>query len=238
MKCLIVDDEYLALQLLENYVSKIPSLQLVGKCNNALQTLEVLRKQTVDLLFLDIQMPDLTGLELLKTLPNPPMVIFTTAYSEYALEGYELNVLDYLLKPIAFERFVKAINKAEELFTLQNKEISIQNLNLLKPASKDYIMVKADYKNLKVRFEDILYVEGLKEYVSIYTTTGKRIVTHSTMKNMEHILPSDQFMRIHKSYIISLPKVEAIVGNMLEINKQDIPIGRSYRTKVFGYFTG
>jgi len=131
-------------------------------------------------------------------------------------------------KPIAFERFIKAINKAEESFTLQNKYISIKNSNSLKRASKDYIMVKVDYKNLNVRFEGILYVEGLKEYVSIYTTTGKYIVTHSTMKNLEHILPSNQFMRIHKSYIISLPKVEAIAGNMLEINNQDVPIGRGY----------
>ncbi|MEZ4888784.1 MAG: LytTR family DNA-binding domain-containing protein [Chitinophagales bacterium] len=237
MQCLIVDDEYLALQLLESYISKIPSLQLIDKCSNALQALEVLRNQTIDLLFLDIQMPDLTGLELLKTLPHPPMVIFTTAYSDYAIEGYELNVLDYLLKPIAFERFVKAVNKAKTLFTLQNKDISIQNNSITSNEPiKNYMMVKADYKNLKVRFEDILYIEGLKEYVSIYTSTGKRIITHSTMKNMESNLPPHQFMRIHKSYIISLPKVEAIVGNMIEINKQEIPIGRSYRSVVFDYF--
>lgn len=241
MKCLIVDDEYLALQLLESYVAKIPSLQLVGKCRNALQALDILRSQTVDLLFLDIQMPDLTGLDLLKTLTNPPMVIFSTAYSEYAIEGYELNVLDYLLKPIPFDRFVKAINKAGNLYSLQNQSQSQQNiLNVAKQEAtikKDYFMVKADYKNLKVRFEDILYVEGLKEYVSIYTTQGKRIITHSTMKNMEQILVPHQFMRIHKSYIVSLSKVDAIVGNMLEVNSVEIPIGRSHRSRVFAFFS-
>ncbi len=238
MKCLIVDDEYLALQLLESYITKIPSLQLVGKCRNGLQALEILRTQEVDLLFLDIQMPDLTGLDLLKTLRHPPMVIFSTAYSEYAIEGYELNVLDYLLKPIPFERFVKAINKAESLFSLQNQQESVSNFHEKKPAmKKDYFMVKADYKNLKVRFEDILYVEGLKEYVSIYTTQGKRIITHSTMKNMEQVLTPHQFMRIHKSYIVSLLKVDAIVGNMLEVNSVEIPIGRSYRSQVFEYFS-
>lgn len=238
MKCLIVDDEYLALQLLESYIAKIPSLQLVGKCRNALTALEILQKEQVDLLFLDIQMPDLTGLDLLKTLSHSPMVIFSTAYSEYAMEGYELNVLDYLLKPIPFERFVKAVNKAKNLYSLQNQPTSISPAMAEKSTvEKDYFMVKADYKSLKVRFEDILYVEGLKEYVSIYTLQGKRIITHSTMKNIEQILVPYGFMRIHKSYIVSLSKVDAIVGNMLEINSVEIPVGRSYRSQVFAYFS-
>ena len=239
MRCLLVDDEYLALELLATYISKLPNLQVIGKCTNALQALEKLQTEQVDLLLLDIQMPDLTGLELLKTMKNPPMVVLTTAYSEYALEGYELNVLDYLLKPIAFERFVKAINKASEQYVLKqqpsNPSSPTTSPILITPA-KEYMMVKADYKQLKISFKDILYIEGLKEYVSIYTSDSKRVITHSTMKNMMSRLPDGQFMRIHKSYIIALDKVTALVGNMVEIGEQQIPIGRSYRQEVFGYF--
>ena len=234
MRCLLVDDEYLALELLASYISKLPQLQVVAKCSNALQALEKLQSDRIDLLFLDIQMPDLTGLELLKTMSNPPIVILTTAYSEYAIEGYELNVLDYLLKPIPFERFVKAVNKAQTQFALQQSKTatpSLPNLSPIQtPPPKDYIMVKADYKQVKVKFANICYIEGLKEYVGIYTTNGKRLITHSSMKNILTKLPDGQFMRIHKSYIIALDKVQSF-GRQYGRNRATAD---SHRSKLSG----
>lgn len=228
--CLVVDDEHPALKLLEDYISKMPELELVAKCDNALDANNILQDQPVDLMFLDIQMPDLTGLDFIKSLKRKPVIILTTAYSEYALEGYELDVTDYLLKPFSFERFMQAVNKAQELIILKKKEkTSIKT-------AKDHIFVKADYKKVKVNFDDILYIEGLREYVSFFTK-DKRIVTLEAMKNLEQILPADQFIRVHKSYIIPLKKVEAVVGNMLEIAGKNIPIGKSYREKVMKLFS-
>jgi DNA-binding LytR/AlgR family response regulator len=230
-KCLIVDDEYPALALLEDYIHKVPGLELVGKCENATETLAALQAQEIDLLFLDIQMPDLTGVELLRSLHHAPQVIFTTAYANYALEGFALDVTDYLLKPFSFERFLKAVNKSIDQLKLKKTAQSNQP-----DTNKDHFFVRADHKTMKINVADILYVEGLREYVSIYTKE-KRIITLEAMKKMELILPTNQFMRVHKSYIVALEKVDALSGNMLELKGKQIPIGRMYRDKVEGFFS-
>ena len=225
---LIVDDEPLALDIIESHVEKIPELEIIQKCSNALEANEALNKHSIDLMFLDIQMPQLTGIELLKTLTNPPLVIFTTAYSEYAVEGFELNAVDYLLKPISFERFVTAVNKAKEKFKSQSSEISINE-------DEQFVFVKADKKLIKVRFDDILYIEGLKDYVIIRQDTS-RVITLQTMKTLEAKLNPGIFKRIHRSYIINLNKINAIVGNMVEITEKGqtkhIPIGKNYRDEL------
>jgi DNA-binding LytR/AlgR family response regulator len=230
LTCAIVDDEPLATRLLAEYVQKTPGLQLLGKCNRPSQLLALLAQQPVDLLFLDIQMPEMTGLDLLKTLKNRPLVILTSAYSHYAVEGFALEVTDYLLKPITFERFGQAVVRASELLRLRRAAPATAPVPV--PA-KDYLLVKADQKIHKVHFNDILYIEGLKEYVSLYTTQHQRLITLEALKNLEEMLPCPPFVRCHKSYIVSLSKVSAIVDNHLEINKKPIPIGPSYREQVW-----
>lgn len=227
---IIVDDEPLALDVLETYIEKIPELNLVQKCNNALEANEALKKHDIDLMFLDIQMPQLTGIDFLKTLSNPPVVVFTTAYPNYAIEGFELDALDYLLKPISLERFMKASNKAIDLINLQNQgpaEIS---------AGEDFIFVKADKKLIKVNYSDILYIEGLKDYVIIRIAEGKRVITLQTMKSLESKLPQNLFKRIHRSYIVGLTKIEAVLGNMVEVTekgqKKHLPVGKNYREEL------
>ena len=231
MKCAIVDDEFLAIQLLTAHVSKLPQLELVGTFQRATDVLPLVIKAEVDLLFLDIQMPELTGIELIKSLTNKPLIVLTTAYSEYALAGYELDISDYLLKPVTFERFVKSVNKVHELWQLKQTPKTVQFVEIPTEKAKDYLMVKADGRLVRVFFEDILYIEGLKEYVSIYTPT-QRIITLERMGNLENILPPTRFVRCHKSYIAALAKVTAVDGNQLEINKKLIPIGLSYKEEV------
>ncbi len=227
MKCIIVDDELPALRLLTDYVEKTPELQLVGTAEDAFKAMALLNSQKIDIMLLDIQMPELTGIDLLKSLSHKPYTIFTTAYPQYALEGYELNVVDYLLKPITFERFLKAVNK---VFDLHNLTLN-SSRNKSTDNAKKYMFVKADYKLLKVVFNEILYIEGLSEYVKIFTE-NRQIITLQSLKNLEITLPQDRFIRIHKSYIISIPKVKAIVGNSVEIGSKKITIGKSYRDKV------
>lgn len=228
MNVIIVDDEPLAQDVLETYVEKVSDLKLIAKCNNALDANEVLRKNDVDLIFLDIQMPQITGIEFLRSLTNPPMVIFTTAYDNYALDGFELNALDYLLKPISLDRFMKAVNKALE----QHAHASSGSSPL---ESDDFFFVKADKKLVKVRFDDILYIEGLKDYVIIRLREG-RVITLQTMKSLEEKLPSSLFRRIHRSYIVALDKINAIVGNMVEVTEKGqskhLPIGKNYRDEL------
>jgi DNA-binding LytR/AlgR family response regulator len=227
MKVMIVDDEPLALDVLETFIEQIPSLELVKRCQNAIEAFDALKTNHIDLMFLDIQMPQLTGIDFLKSLKNPPMVIFTTAYPNYAIEGYELNVTDYLLKPISLERFMKAVNKAQNQFELLNKGTApVQIGNEADPS--DFIFVKSDKKLVKIKYDEINYIEGLKDYVIIRTTTG-RVITLQTMKSLEAKLPTNLFQRIHRSYIVSLDKIDAIVGNMVEINKKHLPIGKNYR---------
>jgi DNA-binding LytR/AlgR family response regulator len=229
IRCLIVDDEQYARKLLADYVFKLPELDLVAQCRNSMEAMNFLHNESIDLMFLDIQMPDLTGIELLKSLPKKPVVIFTTAYSEYAVEGYQLDVIDYLVKPITFERFVQGVNKAVEHINLLVKA----KLVLPGPESgrDEFINIKADYKIYKIRINDILYIEGLREYVSFYTSERRYIVLES-LKKLEIRLPAEQFMRVHKSYIVNTQKIDSLYGNTIEIGKNEIPIGMSYASEV------
>ncbi len=227
IRTLIVDDEPLALDILENYISKLPDLELIGKCDNAIDANDLIQKGEVDLVFLDISMPQMTGLELVKSLSNPPKVVFTTAYAEHAVEGFELNATDYLMKPIAFDRFLKAVNKV--------KESTDANVASGVAHSDDFFFVKADKKLVKVKFSEILYIEGLKDYVIIKKETG-RVIALQTMKSLQAKLPSNLFQRVHRSYIVSIPRINAVVGNAIELTEDNkakhIPIGKNYKDDV------
>jgi DNA-binding LytR/AlgR family response regulator len=223
IRCIIVDDEFLARTLLEDYVSKVPQLELVAKCQGAPQALEVLQNENIDLMFLDVQMPDLTGVDFLKSLSQKPVVIFTTAYSDYAIDGYSLGVIEYLLKPISFERFFQAVNKAIEQINLIRKSRSDE--------PDDFIMLKSEHRIHKVKHNEILYIEGLKEYVIFHLKNEKRIITLRSIKSLEESLP-DNFMRIHRSYIINKNEISTLYRNMVEIGKRKIDIGKTYKEKV------
>ncbi len=226
---IIVDDEPLARDILEVHIANTPQLKLLASCSNAIEANQILNEKNVDLMFLDIQMPQLTGMEFLRSLTHPPMTIFTTAYAEYAVDGFELEALDYLLKPISFERFLKASNKAIDKF--KNLRGSTDALD----AAMDFFFVKSDKKMMKVFYKDILYIEGLKDYVIIRLEEG-RVITLQTMKSLEVKLPSSMFKRIHRSYILNLTKLRAIEGNMVELKekgqKKMIPIGKNYRDEL------
>ncbi len=230
---IIVDDEPLALDVLETYIEKIPELNLLQRCNNALEANEALNNHEVDLMFLDIQMPQLTGTDFLKTLAKPPLVIFTTAYANYAVEGFELNAIDYLLKPISLERFMKAVNKAAEQLDLQKGTGPAAAGN--SEEDPDFIFVKADKKLIKIKYSDIIYIEGLKDYVIIRQEAG-RVITLQTMKSLEEKLPVNIFKRIHRSYIVNLDKINAIMGNMVEVLEKNqakhLPVGKNYRDEL------
>ncbi len=222
IKTLIVDDEPLAHDIIESYVNKMPDMQIVAKCDNAIDANQILQSEEVDLVFLDIQMPQMTGIELVKSLNNPPKIVFTTAYAEYAVDGFDLNAVDYLMKPIAFERFLKAVNKVKEML-----DPSTTTTN-----ADDFFFVKADKKLVKVHFSEILYIEGLKDYVIIKKEQG-RVIALQTMKSLEVKLPSDIFMRVHRSYIVNIQQIKAVVGNSIEIlesgQAKHIPIGKNYK---------
>jgi two-component system LytT family response regulator len=228
--CLIVDDEPLARSLLKDYVSKVPSLQLLDVCSSPVAAMEIIQTQSVDLLFLDIQMPEITGLSLLKIMKKKPLVVLTTAYSEYALESYELDVVDYLLKPITFSRFLQAVDKANSRI---NTSSSPQEKIIPNP-SQPFIFVKDGTKLVKVRWEDILYIEGLKDYVTIHTKQQK-VVSLQRLKTMEEQLPSDQFIRIHNSFIVALNAIDTIHKNEVHIGSAALPISDSYK-KTFREF--
>lgn len=231
---IIVDDEPLAQDVLETYIEKIPELHLVQKCNNAFEANEALKNGSIDLMFLDIQMPQLTGIDFLKTLNKPPLVIFTTAYSNYAIEGFELNALDYLLKPISMERFLKAVNKAMDQLDLQQRD-KAPAPHSEQEDRPEFIFVKADKKLVKINFDDVVYIEGLKDYV-IIKLDASRVITLQTMKSLEDKLPTAIFKRIHRSFIVNLNKVHAIVGNMVEVMEKGqakhLPIGKNYRDEL------
>ncbi len=230
LQCLIVEDEELARDLLENFIQKIPYLELVGKCENPLSAMAILRNQTIDILFLDIQMPELTGVEMLKLIPQKPVVIFTTAYPSYALEGYQLNVTDYLLKPYSFDRFVQAVNKASEMVRLKKGNIESNQAAEI----KDYFLVNSDHKVIKIKYTDLVYVESMREYVAYHTKAQGRILSLMSLKKLEIDLPADRFLRIHKSYIVSTEQVTALEGNLVHIGDEKIPIGASYKEQVTG----
>lgn len=221
---LIVDDEFLALNLLEHYIEQTPDLALSGRYKSPLEAAQRLQKEDIQLLFLDIQMPTLSGNNLLRTLKHPPVTIFTTAYADYAVEAFELNAVDYLLKPFSFERFLQAVNKARELLRPATAPIIPQE-------SRDYFSVKVDGKVVRIQYDDILFIEGLKEYVRI-VCNGARHVTLASLKHLEDLLPGDHFLRVHKSYIVAKNKVQALEGNRLEIGDHKIPISRSRREEV------
>jgi len=228
IKALIVDDEPLAQDILETYIEQIPDVTLAGKCNNALEATTFLNEHEVDVILLDIQMPQLTGIQFVKSLKNPPLIVFTTAYPNYALEGFELDAVDYLLKPISMERFLKAMNKVRG----QMSQLSGSGKQ---DQEEDFFFVKADKKLVKVKFSDILYIEGLKDYVIIRMEEG-RVITLQTMKSLEDKLPAKKFMRIHRSYIVALDKIHALVGNMVEVMEKGqikhLPVGKNYRDEL------
>lgn len=236
MKCIIVDDEPLAIDLLNDFIRRVPFLEKTIECKSAIEAIEALNHGPVDLLFLDIQMPNISGIQLLNSLDHKPMVIFTTAYSEYALESYNLNAVDYLLKPFTFERFLKAINKAYTLYTARHGSVQQSSVNesiTPKPQAPnmqmpDYIFVKADYKNVKINIDQILYIEGLKDYIKI-VTDSKTIVTQLNLKTIEEKLLTFGFYRVHKSYIVSLKHIYSIERGSIRIGEARIPIGENYR---------
>jgi len=226
--CLIVDDEQLARKLLEEFVAKVPMLELRGMCKNPMEAMEIIKSEPIDIMFLDIQMPELTGVEFMKSLNQKPATIFTTAYSEYALEGYQLDVIDYLVKPFPFERFLKAVNKAIDFIDLKR---NAQHSDTRIAEDADFVLLHADHKIYKVKLKDIKYIEGLKEYVSYYTSE-KRIIVLQSLKSIEESLPSDKFIRVHRSYIVPIDKIKSLDGNQVQIGDKLIPIGRSYKEDV------
>lgn len=224
LKCLIVDDEPLARNLLADYVKKVPLLELTEATSNPLQALEILRNRVIDLMFLDIQMPEITGMTLLKTLQKKPLVILTTAYSEYAIESYELDVVDYLLKPITFDRFLKAVEKAGQRII----QPRVQAVPVEAEKGSPFVFIKDGTKLVKINYDDILFVEGLKDYVTIVTKTQK-VVSLQRLKALELQLPADKFIRIHHSYIIAVKAVDTIHKGEVQIGSHLIPISDSYR---------
>lgn len=222
MNTIIIDDEKPAISILTKFVNKVPFLQLKLATTNAFEGLQLLNTQEVDLLLLDIEMRDITGLELLKSLKNKPSIIFTTAYEQYALQGYELDVLDYLVKPIRFERFLKAANKACQLYQLENNN---------NPNEQGHLLIKVEYKTIKVNFSDIIYIEGLKDYVKIYTPHQMHL-TRLNLKAIESKLPGNLFIRVHRSYIVALQKITSFQKGQLFIHKTAIPIGITYQEEL------
>jgi DNA-binding LytR/AlgR family response regulator len=225
IKCIIVDDEPLSRELLENHIERIPFLELVKSCADAFDAIDVLQTETIELLITDIQMPRINGLELIKSLSNPPFLIFATAFSNYAIEGYDLNAVDFLLKPISFERFLKAINKAKKDIDQKGAENATANGK----QQVQHLFVKDGLRLSKILFEDILYIEGMKDYIKI-VTKQRNIVTYMRMKSIEEVLPESQFIRIHKSYIIHVPAIKSVLGNSIElVNNESIIISKQHK---------
>jgi DNA-binding LytR/AlgR family response regulator len=225
MNCIAVDDEKLVLDLLVDNIQRVPFLHLVRRCKNAMEATEVLQNEMVDLIFLDIQMPGLNGLQFLESLSRPPMIIFVTAYKEYAFEGFNFEAVDYLLKPVSFERFLKACNKAHDLFNLQHKPIQ-KDLLL-----QDYFFVYVEYNQVKIMIPDILYIEGMKDYVKIYLIGAQRpVMTKMSLKSLEEKLAAHQFVRTHKSYILSSKKITAIKRDLVCIGIIELPLSETYRS--------
>jgi DNA-binding LytR/AlgR family response regulator len=227
LKCVTIDDEPLARECIANYISEIDFLQLAGSGRNPVELIRILGEQQIDLIFLDIQMPVMNGIEFLELQQKLPMVIITTAYPNYALEGYQLDILDYLVKPITFTRFLKAATKARDYHqVLNNSPVSNQSI-----PNADYFFIKCDYKYERICFNDILYIEAMQNYVTIYTDKGKYI-TLLYLKTVEEKLNKQSFIRVHKSYVVSIPKIEAIENNEIIIRSNRIPIGRNYYDQV------
>ncbi|UZR97230.1 LytR/AlgR family response regulator transcription factor [Chondrinema litorale] len=231
IKCLVIDDEFPARKGLEDYINDVSFLELVGLCENALIANEIIQEQQIDLIFLDINMPKLNGLEFLKSLDSPPLTIFTTAYREFAIESYDLKAVDYLMKPIPFSRFMSAVNKAKELIELKNTNT--------KPSTENHFFIKEDGNLVKILFEDILFIEAMQDYVKIsMKNINNPHVALISLKSIEQQLPSNAFIRVHKSFIIAIEKVERIEGNLLHIREKVIPIAKNLREKVLNAIVG
>lgn len=229
LRCVAIDDEDLALELLEDNISRVPYLELVAKSGNPIEAITIIQREKPDLVFLDIQMPGLTGLQVIQSLPSKPMFIFVTAYEKYALEGFNLNVVDYLVKPVALDRFIQACNKALELHQLKHK-----SSELVKEPDQPYFFINADYSHIKVAFADIIYIEGLKDYIKIHLQGNlKPIVVRLSMRSIEEQLPASRFLRIQKSYIVSKDFITAIRKNSVFIGTMELPIGDNYKDAVF-----
>lgn len=230
LNCVIIDDEPLAADLLASYARKTPFLNLIGAYNNAVEAMKGIRENNVHLVFLDIQMPDLGGIELAKILPKDTKVVFTTAFSQYAIDSYKVNTLDYLLKPISYEEFVRAADKALEWFTKINPNSKLFN--------KDRFMyVKSDYKMVQIKYDDIIYIEGVKDYVKIFTDNGEKpVMSLMNMKKIEESLPHPEFLRTHRSYIVHMPKVKLIDRFRIAFEKEMIPISETYKEEIQNYF--
>ncbi|WP_163408754.1 LytR/AlgR family response regulator transcription factor [Flavobacterium ajazii] len=232
MKCVIIDDEPLAVDLLKDFVSKVDSLELISTFNNAIDAVSFINQNNVDLIFLDIQMPHFSGIEFLNTIEKKPLIIFTTAYSDYAVEGFNLGAVDYLVKPIPFHRFLKSVVRAQQIFNptaiQSNPEIPVTT-----ESEQDFMFVRAEYENVKINFSDILFIEGLKDYVKIYTTDNKFTLTLISLIKLENLLSSKGFSRIHRSYIINIKHVKSIQKNKVLISDKRIPISESYKSSFF-----
>ncbi|MFC0772453.1 LytR/AlgR family response regulator transcription factor [Terrimonas alba] len=229
IRCLAVDDEPPALDVLKKYISSVQSLELVGTCSDAVEALNFIQQDAVDLIFLDIQMPQILGTDFLRTLKKPPKVIFTTAFRKFAVEGFELDAVDYLLKPISFERFLKAVNKVMDASlngTLNfDKEPQYQNM------SDQHIYLRSDRKMIKVAFADIVYIESLKDYIKVVATTGT-VITKQAISSIEETLPKNMFIRIHRSFIVALNKIQSYSNELIWLDKAELPISRMYRHEV------
>src|SRR6476661_1693056 len=230
IKCLIIDDEPPAREVLKRYVEQLPMLHLSGECSNAIQAIGMLQQQDIDLLFLDIRMPQLNGIDFLRTLNMPPKIIFTTAFAEYAVEGYELDIADYLMKPIRFDRFIKAVTKA---FPKQPTLVSEEKIQPIeeKNNTESFVYFRADRKMVKVLLNDILYIESMKDYVKV-CTSHNTIITKQSLASVEAMLPEKSFIRTHRSFIVSIQHINTFTNEIIEINKTEIPIGKLYRNSV------
>ncbi|MDB5273366.1 MAG: response regulator transcription factor [Chitinophagaceae bacterium] len=230
LKCLAIDDEPLALGLVSDYIQQIPFLELVGSYTSALDALQVIQAEKIDLIFLDIRMPDLSGFQFLDTLVEKPLVILTTAYNQYGPESYEFEIADYLLKPIPFEKFLKAANKANDIFEGKIKK----QIDRTESNDKDYIFVNSEYKLIKIKIKDIQYIEGLKDYIKIHVEGFDRpVLTIMRIKTFEEKLPVSDFVRVHRSFLINIHKIESIQRSMITIGKHEIPVGLSYADHFF-----
>lgn len=239
IRCAIVDDEPLALGLLESYVRKTPFLELCGRYSSAVQAMKQLADEPVDLLFLDIQMPELNGLEFSRMLPENTRIVFTTAFGQYALDGYRVNALDYLLKPISYSDFMEAVNKAVRWFELNRKAEEDEPPATEVRNEKDCIYVKSDYKLVRIELNSILYIEGLKDYIKIYTeNTPRPILSLASMKTMEEKLPSERFIRVHRSFIVQKQKIKVIDKGRIVFGKEYIPVSDSYKQELQSYISG
>lgn len=236
LRCALVDDEPLALSLLESYVRKTDSLELCGSYSSAIQAMKSLPEHPVDLLFLDIQMPELNGLEFSRMVSDNTRIIFTTAFEQYAIDSYRVNALDYLLKPISYNDFIEAVNKALQWFELRKKAETPDSVQTSLPTDSNHIYVKSDYKIVQIELDKILYIEGLKDYIKIYTEDNPRpILSLTSMKTMEEKLPSNRFIRVHRSYIVQKQKIKIIDKGRIVFGKEYIPVSDSYKQELQNY---